>query len=314
LRGNFDRFVALSIKDQQSLRQFDKQLRADPHAEELSHVMDRYYDWLKTLSPADRAELSEETNLQKRVALVKQDQERQVERTMTNRLSGGGRQIVLKDPDNQAVMRWMAAFAAKYRDKLNPSPTPDGARGDQSKGDGRRPGRPLVFQSYDLWWSPSAPVGSFPPVKSEDLLELRTMLSQEKQAEFDAKPGRTDQVSMVRNWIQTAWQEFRESAAQSARRGGGFLSKADRIKQFEKRLPADQRAQLEKLPENERMTKLEDLYNQRPRGQEGQRPGGQRRPPRDGQPPDEFLGPRGGSGPNGPGPNGSGPNGPPPND
>src|SRR5262249_32357326 len=60
LRSQYEHFDSLSEHQQQALRQFHDQLAADPHSAQLRRVMERYYEWLKSLSRVDRAELEDE--------------------------------------------------------------------------------------------------------------------------------------------------------------------------------------------------------------------------------------------------------------
>jgi hypothetical protein len=59
LRQQHARFFSLSSDDQLRLRALHEQLDAADDGEELRQTLRRYHDWLKTLQPADRAELIE---------------------------------------------------------------------------------------------------------------------------------------------------------------------------------------------------------------------------------------------------------------
>ena len=54
-----DRFDRLPDAEQERLRQLDEQIRNDPRAAELEQVLERYGQWLATLSSKDRAALQE---------------------------------------------------------------------------------------------------------------------------------------------------------------------------------------------------------------------------------------------------------------
>ncbi len=54
---NEERFLKLDRAEQERLRQLSREVETDPEGPELRRVMQRYYDWLKTLPPYQRAEL-----------------------------------------------------------------------------------------------------------------------------------------------------------------------------------------------------------------------------------------------------------------
>ncbi|HEY2827432.1 MAG TPA: hypothetical protein VGJ04_07505, partial [Pirellulales bacterium] len=72
LRTELEKFSALPAKQQQALRQLDKQLTASADSAQLHHIMQRYNDWLKTLSAADRANVLDESNAQDQIKLIRQ--------------------------------------------------------------------------------------------------------------------------------------------------------------------------------------------------------------------------------------------------
>ena len=51
------RFDELSSAEQTRLRQIHDELAQDPHQTELQRVLERYHDWLRTLTPPERAEV-----------------------------------------------------------------------------------------------------------------------------------------------------------------------------------------------------------------------------------------------------------------
>jgi hypothetical protein len=59
LRRQFDRFQGLSAEMKKRYRALDAELRADPDEARLRSILEQYHNWLPTLSPLDRAELSE---------------------------------------------------------------------------------------------------------------------------------------------------------------------------------------------------------------------------------------------------------------
>ncbi|MHC4404603.1 MAG: hypothetical protein ACYTG0_33535, partial [Planctomycetota bacterium] len=57
LRRRLERFDDLSEKEKNRLRQLHEAIESHARSEELRAVMHRYYEWIKTISPAEREEL-----------------------------------------------------------------------------------------------------------------------------------------------------------------------------------------------------------------------------------------------------------------
>ena len=57
LRVKFAKFEALSSDEQEQLRRLHEQLDSDPQGNQLRRTLARYHEWLKSLSPSDRADL-----------------------------------------------------------------------------------------------------------------------------------------------------------------------------------------------------------------------------------------------------------------
>ena len=57
LREKYDKFEALSPDEQDQLRRLHEQLESDPQGDKLRRLLLRYHEWLKTLTPGERADL-----------------------------------------------------------------------------------------------------------------------------------------------------------------------------------------------------------------------------------------------------------------
>src|SRR5262249_44799504 len=118
LRDDFDKFTALSPKQQESLQELDSQLNADPDGAQLRHIMQRYYEWLKTLSPADRAIVRAgvlDSEVPDQIKVIKQVKQSQLPMAF-NWLDPG--LSLLKDRDSAVVLQWMRDFAENHKDEL----------------------------------------------------------------------------------------------------------------------------------------------------------------------------------------------------
>jgi hypothetical protein len=265
LRDEFEKFSAMPAKQQQALRLFDAQLSSDAENLQLRHIMLRYYDWLKTLTSADRYNVVTESSLPEQINLIKQLKQGQLGQAFAWLDPGLN---LLKDRDSAAVLQWMRDFAENHETELT-SASPDQKRPEGQKSDDRRRRRPLAWLAYQQWWSPTAK--GTPPVTSTDIHALHPLLSSEKQKQLDEEPSLTEQVQLVRQWIQTAAAEFRELAAQGFGRWGGL--NPERLKRFEdQQLSADEKKELEGLSSVDRLRKLIELY-QKHRAMDGLRPG-----------------------------------------
>jgi hypothetical protein len=195
----------LTPKEQDALREFDRQLRSDPNVDDFALITERFYEWWNTITPDERRQWTDEANLQNRIALVHQFQKKQEEGIFSD---FSRRQYTLKNPDNQAIIGWMRTHALNHRRELDALSPPDGQKGDSARS-GR--GRSLLQRAFEAWWSPQ-PHSENPTVTDVELRTLldgqpgRPTLSKEKQEELEQKieKGRTDAVKLVRGWIQTA--------------------------------------------------------------------------------------------------------------
>ena len=279
LRKSLERFIAIPTKQQQALRQLDEQLASDPDGPELRRIAQRYYAWLKTLSSVDRANVLDEHNDQDQIKLIRQLRQMQLRQTFTW-LDPGIH--LLSDRDNAVVLQWMAEFAEKHSADLgvaSPQQNPPGAKDS----DNRRPRLPAAWwPAWQHWWAPSAK--DTPPITPADIQALREKLSPEKRKSLDAVTALSDQVSLLRQWVQDATTQFRDMAMQRAGRWGGLPNK-EQMERFEQQqLSADEKKELEGLSADDRMQKLMELF-QKHRAADFQRFGPPNPKPSDSPPP-----------------------------
>ncbi len=253
LRNDFEKFSALPTKQQQALRRFDEQLSADPDSAQLHHILQRYYDWLKTLSSVERANVLDETNPSDQIKLIRQLRQGQMGQAFTWLDPGLN---MLRDRDSAAVLQWMHEFADSHEAELTAA-FPDQNRPDGQKSDERRRRRSLVWLAWQQWWGPSAT--ATPPVTATDIHALHSMLSPEKQQQLESEAGLNEQITLVRHWVQTASAEFRELAVQGFGRWGG-LPNLDRLNRFEQQLSPDEKKELAGLTGPEHTRKLMELF------------------------------------------------------
>jgi hypothetical protein len=294
LRENFEKFANLPAAQQQALRHFDEQLYADPNAAQLHRVMQRYYEWLRTLSAVDRTDLKNKSDAEQRFALAKQLKTQQEQRVFTN-LSRG--QVVPRDPDNIVVIHWLREFVESHKTELNA--LIEEIRPEGTKSSDPRRSRPLIMQAYNLWWAPLTTKSA--PVSDAEMKALVAQLSPERQQQFAAAADRAAQLSLLDKWIQRAVEA--QFIAQGGFRAGRRVN-LEGLAAFEEHdLTDKQRQELQDLPEGQRRRKLIEWFMQSAPRAGGQRfPGGFPRggppdgprpegPPPRNQPPREPPGP-----------------------
>ena len=284
LRRSFDRFTLLSPQKQEALRKLDQALADEPATDQqqMRGIMERYYEWWKTINPMDRDnldKLSAESDVQKRLTLVKQ-----LRADQAARMNVGS-----KDPDNDAIFRWARKFAMAHRNEL---PTTEDQRPDVL---GRR--RLPWGLAYEAWWSHATnDPKEYPPVTDAELRALRDSLTLEKQVQFDAQPGLSDRVKLVRGWIQNVQHEREALVDQGLAQWASFGPSPQSLNRFrDQDLSPAERDELQKLPEMDRMRKLRELYFERRRPMDFQRGGGpggragSEMPPRESGPPKDVT-------------------------
>ena len=127
LRDEFEKFSAMPLKQQQALRELDEQLSSDKDNIQLRRLMQRYYDWLKTLTTTDRATVVDDTaTLSDRLKAINNLKQREVQQAFALLDPS---QMVLKDRDSTNILLWMCDFANTHESELSP-PQTDSKRND----------------------------------------------------------------------------------------------------------------------------------------------------------------------------------------
>lgn len=119
-------FQAFTPNERERLRNLHREIESDSDRDELRQVMNRYYDWLKTLSSYELMELrklSPEERIERIKALKRKDRARE-----RGRERGEFRRFVpgfdrynkmvqqISSHDKRAMLRWTAEYAAGHED------------------------------------------------------------------------------------------------------------------------------------------------------------------------------------------------------
>jgi hypothetical protein len=200
-----EKFLKLDRKEQDRLTGLSRELEKDPQGPELRRVMQRYYDWLKTLPPYQRAQLRELPPEQrvKRVQALLDDQSRKAGRggvwgEVARRESRAGdlpgvakRSPRRPDPaDMEGLFAWMDDFTKRHANQvLEKLPTKD--QQERVRQELKRVTDPVRRQELIgwiwLWWlldNRGKPL-SF---GDRELADLRSKLSPATREKLESRP------------------------------------------------------------------------------------------------------------------------------
>jgi hypothetical protein len=267
------RFDSLPAEEQKRLRELNTAITSSQHSQQLHTTLDRYHEWLKSLTTKQRADLLELPADQRigRIKELMQEQERSRLRDL------GGKQLPELDID--AIFNWLDQFMKQHEDKyLERLPEEYRKRLlDQEEVSRRRSlMRGIIMRG---------PRNDFPMPMREDFDRLLPTLSAATRAALESAKTPEEKQQLARQWIFSAMISKVLPEA----------SEEDLRKVFNE-LPPDQRERLErKSPEDVKRELTWRFHWKQWPGREGR---------------EGWRGPGSGFGP--PGPRPGGPGGPPP--
>ena len=302
LERNEQRFAALAPAGQNRLRKLADDLESDPAEVRLKQVLARYHEWLKTLTPGERAELLE-LPIADRVERIKEIKERQAR----HRPRRPANLEYLTPDDLRKIARWVDEAAWTNRDEIIKSLGPGMRERLEQMSDEQEQRRFLAFSAWGRSrWSNK----DLSPLLMADTGKLIEQLSPQAAARLRATPE-PEQRALLKEWLRAAFIDRMD------RMGPGRkmpLASNEEIEAFfEKSLSATERERLLNMPRDEMQRELRRRYVQysmRPefppsrigkqggRGKNGRRPG-DAQPPEDRRPPRDGKQPRRGPGPDG---------------
>jgi hypothetical protein len=251
-----ERFLALPLDEQDRLRTLQAAIDADPHGARYRQILSGYHEWLKTLTPTERAELSE-LPPEQRIKRIKDIQRHQQhERDHAQRVE------LLNSRDMRAILSWIEDLVWANRDKLLAELPKDRKKWieKQSEKDQRRS---LLYMTFERSRRGGGMRGMM-NLDAADFERLNAKLSDKPKAELAKAQSVQDQRKVVAGWILTAMIE--QSRFGRAARRGGSLPEADVADFVEHKLPPDQRDHVMSLPPNEAREQLRRLYWEHERG------------------------------------------------
>lgn len=291
LDRNFQRYQRLSREEQQQLQAFHTELVNAPDAQELQTVLTNYVNWVRNLSPTQRAELA---------ALGDKPEERLA------RVQEYRRDLLRREPlareDIDRVVAWVEAIVARNATEGEGEP-------------GERPTWGSDQRRATLWYAasrlhdrggPSRPLS----ITEDDFKQLAQQLSPQAQQRLADADTLADKRREVAGWLYLASRRWSGSFRS---RDSEEMSEKELVDFFENKLDDARREELLSLPHNARIERLRFLYLRDknpdrpygPPGMGGSRfdgsrfdgpgpgpgPGGPRGPRRDGRPPEDQPAP-----------------------
>ncbi len=283
-----ERFAALPAAEQDRLRALQAALDADPDAKRLHEVLVRYHEWLKTLTPSQRAKMAE-LPPQERVDEIKRlQQQQQAARERTHRAD------LLSWRDMREVLRWTEDFVWSRREDLMKEMSKE-QRQRFEKWDRQRQRRTLLFKAFER--SRRERTGGLAALEQPDVDRLADKLSEPAKQALAAAGTLPAQRKIVGAWIGTAMHRLEPWGPM---RKQNPLVVEDLLQFLQNEVAPTERERLLKIPREEMLEELRAMYFDRGRRELGP-PGGPGAPWFEDNAPDRPKGSFRGKGPRGQG-------------
>jgi hypothetical protein len=184
LDEKYQRFLKLPPATQEQLHELYDQLQTDPNGPRLQRIMQRYFDWLKTLSPGEQAELASQPSNQARVALVEQFKHDQEATAAGSHLT---------PEDSVALNDWVKKYAVKHESELKHEfphwhSGPAGENGNHG----------AQLRAWYPWMR-----DKLPHISAVEIDDLASKLSQKPRAAIESNATTPDKEKLVQSWLQT---------------------------------------------------------------------------------------------------------------
>jgi hypothetical protein len=260
LLRRYERFQAMPAEEQQRLRKLQAEISDDPLAERLHQVLERYHEWLKTITPSQRATLTE---------LPADERVKEIER-MQRRQEDAQRLEPLSRQDMREIRLWIDQLVEKHRKELVAG-IPERFRKwfDQEK-DPQRKQMALVYRMFGR----SRDGARESHVTQDDIDRLADKLSESARAEIEKADSLEDQGKVVRGWIFASLRRY--DSWQGGRRANPVVG--EELLQFlQNDVSPAERERLLKLPRDDMHRELRKMYFEHGRREGRFGPSGPRR-------------------------------------
>jgi hypothetical protein len=299
-----ERFENLTEAERRQIRSLHSELATREDGSQLREIALRYAEWLKTLTPKERADLLASPPSERLEQIRRLKEKQQAERV---------RELVkasLKPEDIRSIFAWLGEYAEAHEGELLAMLDSEAEQNVRRIPD---PVRRRMWLFRALQWRPDKP--RLPRPTDAELESLRNRLSPDARQVFDGVADVEKKLPLVLTWVQAA----------AMTRAPHKVSREELEKFISERLDRRERDRLDQMPREQMEQELTRMYwahkfrNRqgefrpppfwRPDGRPGRHRGGDgpphtggRRPPyrdRPGPPPGHVPG-QGGPGPPGP--------------
>lgn len=255
------RFHELPVAEQNHLRHLQADLESDPQASQLFEAMRLYHEWLKTLTPGQRAELVELPTAE-RLTRLRQLDEQSRPRTADNQM--------LTQEDLRRMGAWIEGFIWKHKDRIL-ADAPIQRRAFLETLDEPMRRRALMIGALQRWQS----IGLTDLTPSpEEIQQLEQQLSPAAQQRLTAAQTSQEKKTLLKEWVGLAVQQRLEMSG----RGLAMVDERELERFFAENLSSDERDRLLSMPRDQMQRELKRLYFQgagrRPNASRPMRPEG----------------------------------------
>lgn len=275
-----ERFAELPLEEQDRLRALQEALDADKNAEKLHQVLVRYHEWLKTLTPTQRAELADLPPKERVQAIGRIQRQQHAAREQAHRAE------LLSSQDVRAIVGWAEDVAWKRRDRVLEK-MPEKQRKNFEKANEQRQRRMLLYTILALERPRrSGGGGALLAVGPGEIERLAAKLSEPARQELTQATAGPAQRKIISGWVGTA---LHRTEPWHATRKLGPLAGDDLVEFWQSDVPLSQRERLLKMPREQMLEELRGMYFKRGHGDLGL-PGGSNPPRLDGRSSDRPKG------------------------
>ncbi|GAA4431770.1 hypothetical protein [Bremerella cremea] len=307
LRVKLERFERLPSDERNRRIELNDALESHPEGEQLREVMDRYYDWLKTVDQSDRIKL-QGMPVDQRIVEIKKIIGFQ-ERQRFDELTRAAWQDIKPRPEDFAAIRsWFDEWLVKHQEEILANEPKLYAKFPwlEKRMSDLPPDRNKLSGIWAMSFRSDAPgINRLTPTE-EELNELATRLDKDTQSRLNKEPS-DRRMGLLNALMKNAFMSHMHERVSD-----------EELQQFYRQLPERRQAELAGLPPESFDKELRGDYMRANSGRYfgGNRPGNPPPWDRDGRRGEDREGGRRGGGPGdrGPGergPDGRGPGGPP---
>lgn len=252
-----ERFNQLPLAEQERLRKFQAMLDADEDAERLQGVLERYHEWLKTLTPSQRTRLAE-LEPSERVEEI-----RRIKKMQRIALERHQRVEVLSPSDMKEILAWTEDFVWQSKKTLM-ADMPKEYLQRFEKYDRKRQQRTLLLRAFER--SRHEGKGGLEKLEQEDIDRLAKRLSEPAQKKLSEASSLADERRLVGMWIGTS--VYRLDPWPNSRKPNPLMVE-ELLQHLQNDVPPPERERLLKLPREQMLDELRAMYFERRRGEPG---------------------------------------------